>query len=75
MVYIATVPNPTSGMLAVVPDDDVTDTDITVEDAMKVIFSGGIVLPEGMRITDGPAVSGVEQRIPQSTGDEGRGSA
>ena len=75
VVYIATVPNPTSGMLAVVPEDEVTDTDITVEDAMKVIFSGGIVLPEGMRITDGPAVSGVEQRIPQSTRDEGRGSA
>ena len=73
-VYIATVPNPTSGMLAVVPEDEVTDTDITVEDAMKVIFSGGIVLPEGMRVQDGTAVLGVDQRIPQSTGDEGRGS-
>ena len=70
-VYIATVPNPTSGMLAVVPEDEVTDTDITVEDAMKVIFSGGIVLPEGMRVQDGTAVLGVDQRIPQATGDEG----
>ena len=51
-----------------------TDTDITVEDAMKVIFSGGIVLPEGMRIADTSAVSGAEQRIPQSTGSEGRRS-
>ena len=75
VVYIATVPNPTSGMLAVVPEDEVTDTDITVEDAMKVIFSGGIVLPEGMRIADGTAVSGVEQRIPRSTREEGRRSA
>jgi uncharacterized membrane protein len=45
VVYIPTVPNPTSGMLAWVPEDDVISTDITVEDAMKAVFSGGIVLP------------------------------
>ncbi len=45
VVYIPTVPNPTSGMLAWVPEDDVVSTDITVEDAMKAVFSGGIVLP------------------------------
>lgn len=45
VVYIPTVPNPTSGMLAWVSEDDVINTDITVEDAMKVVFSGGIVLP------------------------------
>ena len=45
-VYIPTVPNPTSGMLAIVSEDEVTETAITVEEAMKVVFSGGIVLPE-----------------------------
>ena len=45
VVYIPTVPNPTSGMLAWVPEDQVISTDITVEDAMKAVFSGGIVLP------------------------------
>ena len=45
-VYIPTVPNPTSGMLAFFPEKDITDTNITVQEAMKTIFSGGIVLPE-----------------------------
>lgn len=44
-VYIPTVPNPTSGMLAFFQEKDITETDITVEDAMKTVFSGGVVLP------------------------------
>ena len=51
-IYIATVPNPTSGMLAIIPEDEVTETDISVEDAMKIIFSGGIVLPDMMQVGD-----------------------
>ncbi len=51
-IYVATVPNPTSGMLAILPESEVTETDISVEDAMKVIFSGGIVLPDTMRLGD-----------------------
>jgi uncharacterized membrane protein len=45
-VYIPTVPNPTSGMLAFVMEEDIIETDISVQDAMKMVFSGGIVLPE-----------------------------
>jgi uncharacterized membrane protein len=45
-VYIPTVPNPTSGMLAFFPEKDIIDTTITVQEAMKTVFSGGIVLPE-----------------------------
>ena len=45
-IYVPTVPNPTSGNMAFVLEDDVVETDMSVEDAMKLIFSGGIVLPE-----------------------------
>ena len=45
-VYIPTVPNPTSGMLAFFSVDEIMETDITVQDAMKTVFSGGIVLPK-----------------------------
>ena len=48
VVYIPTVPNPTSGNLAFVSERDIIETDMTVEDAMKVVFSGGIVLPPTM---------------------------
>ena len=44
-VYIPTVPNPTSGMLAFVSEDDVIESEITVQQAMKTVLSGGIVLP------------------------------
>ncbi len=46
VVYIPTVPNPTSGMLAWVPEHEVIEADLSVEEAMKAVFSGGIVLPE-----------------------------
>jgi uncharacterized membrane protein len=50
LVYIPTVPNPTSGNLALVFEDDVMETDLTVENAMKLVFSGGIVLPEAVSL-------------------------
>ena len=45
IIYIPTVPNPTSGNIAFVPEGEILETDLTVEDAMKLVFSGGIVLP------------------------------
>ncbi len=48
IVYIPTVPNPTSGNLALVMEDDLIETDLSVEDAMKLVFSGGIVLPDSL---------------------------
>ena len=48
IVYIPTVPNPTSGNMAFVMEDDLFETSITVEDAMKMVFSGGIVLPDSL---------------------------
>ena len=50
VVYIPTVPNPTSGNLAFVTEDKVVGTKLTVEEAMKIVFSGGMVLPEHMNM-------------------------
>lgn len=41
-LFVPTSPNPTSGYLVFVPETDVTFLDITVEEAMKTIMSGGI---------------------------------
>ena len=54
MVYIPTVPNPTSGNLAFVDEDHVMETDIDVEKAMKIVFSGGIVLPDALSLARVP---------------------
>ena len=49
-VYIPTVPNPTSGNMAFVNEDDLFETDIKVEDAVKLVLSGGIVLPNTLAL-------------------------
>jgi uncharacterized membrane protein len=48
VVYIPTSPFPNSGWVALVPVDQVLDTDLSVPTAMQLIFSGGIVSPEGI---------------------------
>ncbi len=45
-VFLPTTPNPTSGFLLLVPEKDVTYLDMTVEEALKLIISAGIVVPE-----------------------------
>ena len=42
-VFVPTTPNPTSGYLLFVPKTQVTDLDMSVEDAMKLVISGGSV--------------------------------
>ena len=44
-VFLPTTPNPTSGYLIMVPKDDVQELEMTVADGMKLIVSGGAVVP------------------------------
>lgn len=44
-VIIPTTPNPTSGWFAIVPENDVVNLAISIEDAFKLLISGGIVGP------------------------------
>ena len=44
-IFIPTTPNTTSGWYAVVPESDVINLSISIEDAFKVLLSGGIVGP------------------------------
>jgi uncharacterized membrane protein len=45
LVFLPTTPNPTSGWLVAVPDRDVIPLDMSIEDGIKTIVSGGLVLP------------------------------
>ncbi len=45
-VFIPTSPNPTSGYLIFVPKSEVKDVDISVQEAMKIIISGGFIKRE-----------------------------
>ena len=44
-IFIPTTPNPTTGWYAIVPEDEVVNLSMSIEDAFKVVISGGIVSP------------------------------
>jgi uncharacterized membrane protein len=45
-IFIPTSPNPTSGFLQVVREDEVIRTDIPVDEALKMIISAGRMSPQ-----------------------------
>jgi uncharacterized membrane protein len=47
-VYVPTTPNPTGGYLEIVPVENLTPTDWTVDQAMSFIISGGAVAPDSI---------------------------
>lgn len=58
-VYEPTAPNPTSGYIEIVPVDDLTPTEWSVDEAMRFIMTGGTNAPADLRFTaaapDAPA--------------------
>lgn len=48
-IFLPTTPNPTSGFLLFVPKKDLISLSMTVEEAIKMVISGGIVTPPDLR--------------------------
>ncbi|MGY8998436.1 MAG: DUF502 domain-containing protein [Rhodospirillales bacterium] len=48
-IFLPTTPNPTSGFLLFIPRDEVVPLDMSVEEAIKMVISGGIVTPPDRR--------------------------
>ena len=54
-VFLPTTPNPTSGFLLFVPRKDLIHLDMSIEDGIKMVISGGIVTPsEELQILQRP---------------------
>ena len=49
-VYVPTAINPTSGFVLIVPDGDLLETGLSVEDGLKMVVSGGVVSPAPLRV-------------------------
>ncbi len=49
-VYVPTTPNPTSGYLQFLPKENVVFTSIPVDEALKMVVSGGILAPERLDV-------------------------
>lgn len=68
-VFVPTTPNPTSGFLLMVPRQEVHFLDMAIGDAMKLIISGGAVVPPWDQakssVASTPTSSGQEE-APQS---------
>jgi uncharacterized membrane protein len=45
-VFLPTTPNPTSGFFLMVPEHELHPLQITVEEGLKMVMSGGAVVPE-----------------------------
>jgi uncharacterized membrane protein len=44
-VYVPTTPNPTSGLIVYAPASQVRETDMSVDAAMKMVVTLGVVMP------------------------------
>lgn len=54
-VYVPTSPNPTSGYLEIVPVEVCIETDLSMDQAMNMILSGGATAPDRVRFGQTPA--------------------
>ncbi|MBG76987.1 MAG: hypothetical protein CFH22_00826 [Alphaproteobacteria bacterium MarineAlpha5_Bin12] len=48
-VFLPTTPNPTSGFLLLIPKKEIIKIDLTVDEAIKFIISGGIIKPNDIK--------------------------
>ena len=52
-VFVPATPNPTTGFLLFIPEQDIQRLDITVDEGIKLVISGGIVKPASDQDSDG----------------------
>lgn len=52
-VFIFTTPNPLSGMFLLVPKEDLTHLDLTIEEGLRLVLSMGIVMPTTLLTEEG----------------------
>jgi uncharacterized membrane protein len=64
-VYISTTPNPTSGYVHFVDEDDVQILDMSVEDGLKLVISMGLVFPPAAGGPP-PAAANIDQKTAQN---------
>nr|MBA3564020.1 hypothetical protein [Gammaproteobacteria bacterium] len=56
-VFVPTTPNPTSGFIIYAPKEDLRDLDMTVDEALKMIISLGVVVPRWHAVDLPPALA------------------
>lgn len=54
IVFLPTPPNPINGLFEIVPEADVIDTNLTIEDGIKMVISAGMITPQNLATRPGP---------------------
>ncbi|MDH5542545.1 MAG: DUF502 domain-containing protein [Nitrospinota bacterium] len=64
-VFLPTTPNPTSGFFLLIPKTQITELEMTVEEGIKMIISGGLVTPPDPGLAKKPVTGwdGHERRV------------
>ncbi|HEX2254836.1 MAG TPA: DUF502 domain-containing protein [Thermoanaerobaculia bacterium] len=73
LVFVPTTPNPTSGFLLLVPRGEAIELPISVEEGVRMVISGGILLPRPQGIDPGtyrPVPDAELVATPSGTNDE-----
>lgn len=77
-IFLPTTPNPTSGFLLFVPREDLVILDMGVEEAVKMVISGGIVTPPDRRPENDQKIAVVSARTYENLDlerEKGRGKS
>jgi len=48
-VLISAPPNPATGVIVYVPEEDAVETNLTIEEAVKIVVSGGLLTPKAIK--------------------------
>jgi uncharacterized membrane protein len=62
-VFIPTTPNPTSGWYAIVPEEEAIALSMSIEDAFKILISGGIVNPDALSAPPIPLLKSYNKQL------------
>lgn len=57
VVFIPTPPNPVNGMFEIVPEEQVIETNLTIEDGIKMVMSAGMLTPSTFQTVESPPKS------------------
>ena len=67
-VFVPTTPNPTSGFLLFVPAKDTIELDISVEEALRMVISLGVIHPEGLKRKEKIIVEEIHEPVELNAG-------
>ncbi len=54
IIFIPTPPNPVNGMFEIVPEEQVIETNLSIEDGIKMVMSAGMITPSHFKTSEAP---------------------